>query len=74
MNFTAASAFLDAMFEWTWRTSLYASVLIVLVCLTQLAGGKWLAPRWRYLLGILILVRLLAPAVPGRGRSQVKGR
>jgi beta-lactamase regulating signal transducer with metallopeptidase domain len=69
MNLTAASAFLDALFEWTWSTSLHASVLIVLVCLTQLAGGKWLAPRWRYLLSILILVRLLAPAVPASAFS-----
>jgi len=41
----------------------------VLVCLTRLAGGKWLAPRWRYLLGILILARLLVPAVPASSFS-----
>ena len=59
MNLDAASQVLSAIFEWTWRTSIHASVLIVLVCLIQIAGGKWLAPRWRYALGVLVLVRLL---------------
>ncbi|PYJ60987.1 MAG: hypothetical protein DME24_07725 [Verrucomicrobia bacterium] len=64
MNFNAANQILSAMFEWTWRTSLHASVLIVLVVLIQIAGRKWLAARWRYALGVLILLRLLLPAVP----------
>ncbi|PYM10348.1 MAG: hypothetical protein DME18_16460, partial [Verrucomicrobia bacterium] len=64
MNFNAASQILSAIFEWTWRTSLHASVLIVLVVLIQIAGGKWLTARWRYVLGVLVLVRLLLPAVP----------
>src|SRR2546430_13754303 len=64
MNLDAASQVLSAIFEWTWRTSIHASVLIVLVCLIQIAGGKWLAPRWRYALGVLVLVRLLLPEVP----------
>src|SRR5690242_14186038 len=64
MNFTAPSHFLSLIFGWTWQTSLYASVLIALVLVIQLAGGKRLAPRWRYALGILVLIRLLMPAVP----------
>ena len=64
MNFTAPSHFLSLIFEWTWRTSLYASVLIALVLVIHLTGGKRLAPRWRYALGILVLIRLLMPAVP----------
>src|SRR2546423_14670741 len=69
MNFNAASQILSAVFEWTWRTSLHASVLIVLVLLIQLAGGKWLAARWRYALGVLVLVRLLLPVVPASAFS-----
>src|SRR6476661_7177079 len=64
MNFDAVSHFPGVIFEWTWQTSLYASVLITLVLVIQLAGGKRLAPRWRYALGILVLIRLLLPAVP----------
>ena len=64
MNFNAASQILSAIFEWTWRTSLHASVLIALVLLIQITAGKWLAARWRYALGVLVLVRLLLPAVP----------
>ena len=64
MNFNVVNQFLDSIFEWTWRTSLQASVLILLVCLIQLAAGKWLVPRSRYFLGVLVLVRLLLPAVP----------
>ena len=69
MNFEAVSHFLDAIFAWTWKTSLHASVLIVLVCLIQLAGGKWLTARWRYSLGFLVLARLLLPAVPASAFS-----
>ena len=69
MNFNAASQILSAIFEWTWRTSLHASVLIVLVLLIQLAGGKWLTARWRYALGVLVLVRLLLPVVPASAFS-----
>src|SRR5256885_332596 len=69
MNLDAASQVLSAIFGWTWRTSIHASVLIVLVCLIQIAGGKWPAPRWRYALGVLVLVRLLLPAVPASAFS-----
>jgi len=64
MNADAANQFLGAVFGWTWRTSFHASVLIALVWLIQRTGGKWLSPRSRYALGILVLVRLLLPAVP----------
>ncbi|HXT41862.1 MAG TPA: M56 family metallopeptidase [Candidatus Angelobacter sp.] len=69
MNFNAPSHFLGPIFEWTWQTSLYASVLIALVVVIQLAAGKRLAPRWRYALGVLVLIRLLLPAVPASAFS-----
>lgn len=56
--------FIEAIFDWTWRSSLYASVLILLVVLVQFAFGKVLPVRWRYLLGFLVLLRLILPAAP----------
>lgn len=37
-------------FEWTWKTSLYTSLLIVLVFVLQTILAKWLTPRLRYTL------------------------
>ena len=51
-------------FEWTWKTSLYASLLIVLVFVLQNVLAKWLTPRLRYTLSLLVLIRLLLPITP----------
>ena len=59
-----AAQFLEAIFGWTWRSSLYASVLILLVFFVQFAFGKWLPVRWRYMLGLLVVLRLILPAAP----------
>jgi beta-lactamase regulating signal transducer with metallopeptidase domain len=55
---------LASAFNWTWKTSLEATVLISLVLLVQFAFAKVLSPRWRYGLGLLILLRLVLPAAP----------
>ncbi len=55
---------LASAFDWTWKTSLEATVLIVLVLLFQFTFAKILSPRWRYGLGLLILLRLVLPAAP----------
>lgn len=55
---------LASVFDWTWKTSLEATVLIALVLLFQFAFAKVLSPRWRYGLGLLILLRLVLPAAP----------
>ncbi|MHB8521092.1 MAG: M56 family metallopeptidase [Limisphaerales bacterium] len=60
---------LEAAGAWAWHTSLQACVLIVLVWLVQWAFGKMLAPRWRYALGLLVLLRLVMPAVPASSLS-----
>src|SRR5205809_4616745 len=57
------------LFEWTWRTSIYASLLIVLIILFQKLLAKWLTPRLRYTLSLLILIRLLLPTVPSSALS-----
>jgi bla regulator protein blaR1 len=55
---------LASAFNWTWKTSLEVTVLIALVLLVQFAFAKVLSPRWRYGLGLLILLRLVLPAAP----------
>lgn len=58
------AAILQSAFAWTWRTSLQASVLIILVLLLQRLLRRWLTPRLRYALSLLVLCRLLLPVAP----------
>jgi beta-lactamase regulating signal transducer with metallopeptidase domain len=65
----ATRALLDAAStasaDWLVRTSWQAGVLIVAVVAIQLLlGHKRLPPRWAYALWMLVVVRLLMPAVP----------
>src|SRR6266540_2526754 len=56
-------------FEWAWKTSIYATLLIVLVFLLQKLLAKWLTPRLRYALSLLVLIRLWLPIVPSSSLS-----
>ncbi|MEO8429709.1 MAG: M56 family metallopeptidase, partial [Verrucomicrobiota bacterium] len=69
MNLPPINQMLEVFFAWTWKTSLQASVLAALVWMIQFALGKWLRPRWRYALGLLVLLRLVLPAVPASNFS-----
>ncbi len=51
-------------FDWTWKTSLNAALLTVLVFAAQKLLGKWLSARSQYYLSLLVLVRLLLPSAP----------
>jgi beta-lactamase regulating signal transducer with metallopeptidase domain/biopolymer transport protein ExbD len=51
-------------FDWTWKTSLAAAALVILVVLTQALLSRWLTPRLRYTLSLLIFIRLLLPMAP----------
>jgi beta-lactamase regulating signal transducer with metallopeptidase domain len=51
-------------FERIWKISLSAAVLAALVFLAQKLLGRWLTPRLRQALSLLIFIRLLLPAVP----------
>src|SRR5688572_17903262 len=51
-------------FLWIWNNTWQATVLMGMVWLAQCLFGKKLPPRWNYVLSLLILVRLLLPAVP----------
>jgi bla regulator protein BlaR1 len=50
--------------SWLLRSSWQASVLIVLVLLAQWVFRRQLAPRWRYALWLLVLIRLALPIAP----------
>ena len=54
----------EAGFDWTWRTSLAATLLFALVWAARRALGNWPTARWSYALSALILIRLLTPMVP----------
>lgn len=47
-----------------WKISLSAALLAALVFLAQKLLGRWLTPRLRQALSLLIFIRLLLPAVP----------
>src|ERR1035438_2050090 len=51
-------------FERIWKISLSAAILAALVFLAQKLLGRWLTPRLRQALSLLIFIRLLLPAVP----------
>lgn len=51
-------------FDWMWKTSLSAAILAALVFLVQWMLGKRLTPRLHYALSLLVLIRLLMPALP----------
>ena len=52
------------LLDWLLETSVQVAVLVVLVALAQLVLRRWLTPRWRYGLWLLVLVRLMVPALP----------
>ena len=63
----------QSAFEWTWETSIYATLLIVLVFALQKVLAKWLTPRLRYTLSLLVLIRLLLPTTPSSVLSSKPG-
>ena len=52
------------VFNWLLQTTWEATVLAVLILLAQLAFRKKLPPNWRYGLWLLLVARLLMPALP----------
>ena len=66
MTATTLSIEVGNVAQWVWRTSLEATLLIAVVFLIGWAAGRRLPPRWRYVLGLLILARLVLPiTLPG---------
>jgi beta-lactamase regulating signal transducer with metallopeptidase domain/ankyrin repeat protein len=55
---------LERVFGWLLAASWQASVLALFVLLIQRVLGSRLNPRWRYALWLLVVLRLILPAVP----------
>lgn len=56
--------FVPTELTWLWRASWQAAVLALLVVLCQIVFRKQLAPRWRFALWWIVVLRLLLPVVP----------
>ena len=52
------------VFDWGVSTSWDVALLVVAVLLVQGLCARWLTPRWRYGLWLLVVARLCLPAVP----------
>ena len=73
MNWNAVWTALDEAWRWTFTTSVEASVLIVAVVSIQTALRRHLPVRAQYLLGLLVLLRLVLPAVPSTTHDWTEG-
>ena len=62
-------SYLETGFIWVLETSFHASVLMLFVWAAQTSFRRWLRPRWRYALSLLVLLRLIMPDVPASGFS-----
>src|ERR1700723_2867211 len=60
---------LESAFTWTWHSSWRACVLIVVVLIVQALAGRRMPARFRYALGLLVLLRLLLPYTPASSWS-----
>ena len=69
MNAHALHQSFHPFFGWLWQTSAEATVLILLALVAQWIFGRILPVKLRYALGLLILVRLLMPALPASSLS-----
>jgi beta-lactamase regulating signal transducer with metallopeptidase domain len=63
------SAFLDRAGCWIFQASWQASVLIGLILVIQGLFHRQLSARWRYRLWLLVVIRLLLPALPASSAS-----
>lgn len=60
---------LAVFFSWLVQSSLQTCVLVCLVLATQVTLRNKLAPRWRYALWLLVVIRLALPWAPQSGLS-----
>lgn len=59
----------SSLFAWLLHTTFQASVLILMVLVLSLAMRRYIEARWRSLLWLLVLVRLVLPVVPASSVS-----
>ena len=55
---------LEGVFSWLLEASWQASVLVAFVLILQTAFRRWLNPRWRHALWLLVILRLALPFMP----------
>lgn len=61
----------NGIFGWLLTTSWQVALLVVLILVLQRLLGRWLTPRWRYALWLLVLARLFLPVQPEMARGAV---
>ena len=69
MNMEYTEFILRNCLDWILRTSVHVSLLIVLVFAVQLIFRRLLSPRWRYILWLLVALRMVMPALPSSNLS-----
>ncbi|MGN7355751.1 M56 family metallopeptidase [Paenibacillus sp. SAF-054] len=55
---------LNVFFDWIIKTTVFASVMILLILIIKVILNDRLKPGWHYLLWLLLLLRLIIPAGP----------
>ena len=61
---SGVTALCDGLLAGMWKTSWQVGALVVFVLAVQGMFGRWLTPRWRYALWLLVIARLFLPVVP----------
>ena len=69
---TRLAAFLGPIDGWLIETAWQASLLVGLVWFLDRLLGRRLAPRWRYLLWMLVALRLMLPVLPPAPTSSAR--
>ena len=60
----ALLSLIQPAFEWTWGNSVQVALLVGLVLLVQKVLARWLTPRLRYALSLLISCACSCPSLP----------
>ncbi|MBM3880682.1 MAG: hypothetical protein FJ387_13365 [Verrucomicrobia bacterium] len=66
---SAMESWSDPLFDWLWRASWQAGVLVLIVLLVQRLFRQQLAPAWRHALWMVVVARLCLPLAPSSAFS-----
>ncbi|WP_430536187.1 M56 family metallopeptidase [Listeria rocourtiae] len=64
MFHTLWHTYLPSIFDWVIETSILASVLVVFILCIRFLLKNWLTPQWKYVLWLILVVRLVLPWFP----------
>ena len=70
---SALNATATSVCDWLLTTSWHVALLILVVFAVQVTCGRWLRPSWRYSLWLLVVLRLVLPAVPESSIGLLQG-